>query len=75
MLVLKKIRHMRTQNKITAPFINNTHKTDTKLKCNSLHQKYADINENKYTSEWNADLLVNSNKTFITLLMLLYYQY
>ena len=51
MIVLKKIHHMRAQNKITAPFINNKQKTDTTLKCNSLHQKYADINENTYTSE------------------------
>ena len=39
-LVINKIRHIHTQNKIAAPLINNTHKIDITQKCNSLHQKY-----------------------------------
>ena len=42
-LLLKKIRHIRTQNKITVPYISNTYETYITQKCNSLHQKYLDI--------------------------------
>ena len=46
-LVLNNIRHICTQNSITALFINNTKKTDIREKYNGLHQKYVDIPENK----------------------------
>ena len=45
-LVIKRIFHIRTQNNITTPFINNTHETDITQKCNGLHQKYVDITKN-----------------------------
>ena len=68
-LVLKKIHHVRSQNKIMAPFINDTHEIDITQSCNSLHIKYVDITKNMWTSERNADLLVNSNTTLINLLI------
>ena len=55
-LVLRKICHVCTQNNITAPSINDTHKTDITQNFNSLHQKYADITNNMWTSEHVADL-------------------
>ena len=45
-IVLKNICHMLTQNKITAPFINNMNGKDITQKCNGLHQKYIDITGN-----------------------------
>ena len=45
-LLPNKIRQIGTQNKITAPFNNNTHKIDIVQKCNGLHRKYVDITEN-----------------------------
>ena len=42
-LLLNKIRHISTQNKILAPSINNRHKTDIPQRCNSLHRKCVDI--------------------------------
>ena len=64
-----------TQNRIAAPSINNKHKTNISQKCNSLIQNYVDITGNMWTSERNADLLVNSNMTPITLPMRFHYQY
>ena len=43
MFVLKKIRHVRTQNKITAPSISKTYKTYIMKKCNGLNRNYVDI--------------------------------
>ena len=74
-LVLNKIFYVLTQNKITTPINNNMHKTDTTQKYNRLHRKYVDIAKNTWTSEHNADLLINSNTTSITLLMWFNYHY
>ena len=74
-LVLKKSRHAYTHNKITAPFINNTHKTYIPQKCNILYQKYAAITKNMWTSEHNSYLLVNINTTPINVIMWFNYQY
>ena len=68
-LVINKIRHVHTHNKIAAPLINNTHKTDITKKCNSLHQKYIGITENMWAQKSNAGILVNSNMTLIALLI------
>ena len=68
-LVLNKIRPVRTQNKIATPLMNNTRKTDTTEKCNSLHRKYLDITKNMWTSERHTELLVNSNMTIIDVLI------
>ena len=67
-LLLKKIRHICTQNNIAEPFINNMHESDITQKSNSLHQKYVEITKNMWTPERNTDLLVNSNTNLITLL-------
>ena len=40
--VLKKIRHIITQNNFEAPFISNTYESYTKKNNNSLHRKYVD---------------------------------
>ena len=74
-LVLNKIRPVRTQNKIATPLMNNTRKTDTTEKCNSLHRKYLDITKNMWTSERHTELLVNSNMTIIDVLIWFHYQY
>ena len=43
------------------------YETDITQKSNSLHQKYVVMTKNTWTSERNADLLVNRNTTLITL--------
>ena len=74
MFVKKKIRPVRTQNKISAPLIGNKYKIDITQKCNSLHQKYVNI-RNMQTSTCNTDLIVNINTTIITLLTWFHYQW
>ena len=68
-LLLKKIFHLRTQNKIATPFIKIIYKTDIMKKCNSLHRKYVDINKNIWISQRNADFLLNRNMTPVTSLI------
>ena len=45
-ILLMKIRHMFTQNNISAPFINNMNEIDITQNCNILHRKYVDITKN-----------------------------
>ena len=55
-LHVKKIRHICAHNKITAPFINNTHEIKITQKCNGMHRKYVDTTKNTLPLECNAYL-------------------